>query len=213
MAKKYKNIESKISPVTIISIILVLVGLITLMVVLQPSAKTTLTKDYLNAGVNSSIADDYKFTEENHITPLNNLNDKWFGIENGLYSEIKKDQVTIVFFGNKNDANSVGSLAYVEYYLYKHAENKELSEKVKQIYHFNTEAVVENVVNKKDIKSVFEKISEKFEIEDELTSITIPTLVAFKNGQVLKQLPASTAALSAVDIKNFYVSVLELSKK
>ncbi|NLK13017.1 MAG: hypothetical protein GX312_05415 [Candidatus Phytoplasma sp.] len=204
MAKKYKNAETKVHPITIGAILLFVVSMITLILVLQPKPETTLTEKYLAAGANSSLADEkYALSKDNNLVVNNHLNNQWFGLKKGIFHEIEKDELTLILFANPDNAASASAIAYVHYYLYTNPSTKALGESVKNLIHYS----VSSGTGKNSMGKVLEKITEKLELEeDELVATEMPVLVAFKNGKVVESL---TTGLTPNSIRDFYLELLK----
>lgn len=207
MAKKYRNVETKISPITIGAILLFIISMITLVLVLQPKKEETLTDNYLRNGANSALTDEkYQLKEDNNFVVIDQLSNQWLGLQKGLNHQIAKDELTIVFFANTTNTTAVGSIAYVHYYLYTYEATKALGESVANIIHFNAS----EGTGKNSLETIFEKITKKFDLEeDTLTTSGVPALVAFKNGKVEKAL---TSNLTPNTIKDFYSDLLNPDK-
>src|SRR5690606_17208499 len=117
MAKKYQAIETKIHWLTWTIIGVIVVSLITILLVIQPSEKDVFYDSYYS--VSSDINFQKKFPRDNKFSFVKSLEDEWFGLQQGLYSLGERDNhLSIVFFGEPTHQTSVAQIANVYARLY-----------------------------------------------------------------------------------------------
>lgn len=223
MAKKYHPVERKIHPLTIISILVVIIGMITAIIVLQPNANKLFYREYTeayqvhyiqsqqNENATPPIFKQGALDESNKFSFVTHYHDNWLGLEKGLGSQIKNKGLTIVFLSDIKEIGSFNSIPYVHERLVgsnSHAIGNEIIEP-SALY---AEGLVKNFIyyriDSSEVGDLIEKINEQ--TDSDLSYSRAPVLLAFQNNELIHSINASGSSITPNQARDFYTEVYDI---
>ena len=182
--KKYNALEPQVSKWTYIIIASVMVVIIGLLIILQPSNQDKIFASY-DPVANDDFTEDHPFYEVSYRSSLFNQ---------GLDKILEKEDVVFLYVGSNTCQSCVAHIGAIQKYFY--SEN--VDEKVNQIYYYNA------VKNEKDFIALF----------DNVTGITesTPQLLLIVDGEISLKFTvqsADNAQLINSSVRQFFVDALK----
>lgn len=207
MAKKYQAIETKVHWLTWTAIIAVVVALVSLVILIQPSKEEVFYNTYYG------IATEYDFKKklprDNKYIIVDRLEDGFLGINKGVFSfGERNDKLTIVFVSHPSIENGSTTLSNVYARLYGSSEVKpsiEASNLYKELGDEKIDLLYYELSSDK-VDEFVDQIKNRY--DNKFASETIPMLLVLFDGKLVDY-AVLTSSNIPLQLIQFYDSVLD----
>lgn len=198
---KYKTI--KVHPWTIVAILGFIAAIVLLIIFTSPNDQRRLYDSFRASEREfNELIDTNKFDRNHAFSSIS---------ESQLLRQIARDELVIVFLGNPNDQNSFHAIQDVNGRFRGFSVPGGETVLPSMLYSENIIRTIRYLrIEQPGIESLVERINDRLnEDSDLVTTTNVPTLLAFRNNELIAEVTVLVGVQGIRNIRDFYIEVFE----